>query len=130
MLARYGVSALRAVDKTRCRQTLEPYAEATGIPIEPASELGDGAVERDPEAARKAVEALADGTATTAVCAQGDGIPHVVRDLAARARAAGSGPLTNRDLEAPPSRKGSFWVLSFAPDGVLAAADYHRDASF
>lgn len=130
MLARYGVSALRAVPKARCRQTLEPYAASTGIPIEPAPELGDGAVARDPEAALAAVDALVTGTATTAVCAQGDGIPHVVRALAARSRGRGRDPLSNRDLDDPPSRKGSFWVLSFGPDGTLAAADYHRDAAF
>lgn len=130
MLARYGVSALRAVPKARCRQTLEPYAEATGIPIEAAPEFGDGAVERDPAAALAVVDALASGAATTAVCAQGDGIPHVVRALAARSRASGCDPLANRDLTDPPSRKGSFWVLSFGPDGALAAADYQRDATF
>jgi 8-oxo-dGTP diphosphatase len=130
MLARYGVSALRAVPTARCRQTLEPYGESTGIPVEPAPELADGAVERDPEAALAALEAWASGTATTAACAQGDGIPYLVRALAARAGAAGCPPVTNRDLDDPPSRKGSFWVLSFGPDDTLAAADYHRDAAF
>jgi 8-oxo-dGTP pyrophosphatase MutT (NUDIX family)/phosphohistidine phosphatase SixA len=129
MLAHYGVGALRAVPRTRCRQTLEPYAEATGLAIEPAPELGDDAVEHDPEAALALLGKLADGPAVTAACAQGDGIPRLVRDLAGRARATGAPPLANRDLADPPSRKGSFWVLSFGPDGVLAAADYHRDAS-
>jgi 8-oxo-dGTP pyrophosphatase MutT (NUDIX family) len=129
MLAHHGVGALAAVPRERCRQTLEPYAEATGLPIEPLPELGDGAVEHDPEAALAAVAKLADGPVTAAVCAQGDGIPSLVRDLAARARAAGCEPVSNRDLDDPPSRKGSFWVLSFAPDGGLAAADYHRDAT-
>jgi 8-oxo-(d)GTP phosphatase len=130
MLARYGVGALRAVPKTRCHQTLEPYAEAAGLTVEPAPELGDGAVERDPEAALALVGKLADGAAVTAACAQGDGIPRLVGDLAAQARAAGAPALSNRDLDDPPSRKGSFWVLSFGPDGLLAAADYHRDAAF
>ncbi|GLZ48999.1 NUDIX hydrolase [Actinomycetospora sp. NBRC 106375] len=127
MLGRYGVTALRAVPNVRCRQTLEPYAEATGIPVAPLAELGDEAVWDDPGAALAAVDALVAGSGTTAVCAQGDGIPRVVRALATRSRAAGSAPLANRELDEPPSRKGSFWVLSFAAGGVLAAADYHRD---
>ena len=55
------------------------------------------------------------GGALAAVCAQGDGIPHLVRALATAATRAGCAPLSDRDLADPPSRKGSVWVLSFGP---------------
>ena len=132
-LSRFGVTALHAVPKARCRQTLAPYAEAAGVTIHEAPELGDGAVARDDGPALALLEKLtAGGTGgvVAAVCAQGDGIPHLVRVLATAATRAGCAPLSDRDLADPPSRKGSVWVLSFGPDGTLAAADYHRDAAF
>jgi len=129
LLARFGVGALYAVPKTRCRQTLAPYAEATGLRVEEVPELGDGAVARDDGPARATLERLAGGGVTAAVCAQGDGIPHLVRALAADAEKAGTAAVSDRDLTDPPCRKGSVWVLSFDPDGTLAAADYHRDAA-
>ncbi|MDF2979871.1 MAG: hydrolase [Actinomycetospora sp.] len=130
LFARFGVDALYAVPKTRCRQTLAPYAEATGLAVHDVPELGDGAVARDDEPARATLEALAAGGATAAVCAQGDGIPHLVSALAVAAEKAGTAPTSDRDLADPPCRKGSTWVLSFDADGNLAAADYHRDAAF
>ncbi|HSK57597.1 MAG TPA: NUDIX hydrolase [Actinomycetospora sp.] len=130
LLACFGVGALYAVPKTRCRQTLAPYAEATGLPVHDLPELGDGAVERDDEPARAALERLATGGATAAVCAQGDGIPHVVSALAVAAEKAGAAPTSDRDLTDPPCRKGSTWVLSFDTEATLVAADYYRDAAF
>ncbi|WP_433787129.1 NUDIX hydrolase [Actinomycetospora sp. CA-101289] len=130
LFSRFGVGALYAVPKTRCRETLAPYAEAAGLPVHEVAELGDGTVERDDETARATLERLAADGATAAVCAQGDGIPHLVRALAQAAEKAGDAPASDRDLADPPCRKGSAWVLSFDTDGTLAAADYHRDAAF
>ncbi len=125
LLAHFGVGALHAVDKARCRQTLEPFALASGLAITPTDTFADGAVARDPDAALAALAAIVAGEATAAICAQGDGIPVLIR------RAAGGRPVpANRDLTDPPCRKGSIWVLSFDTDGVLAAADYYRDAAF
>lgn len=126
LLARFGVEVLHAAPKTRCRQTLEPYAEATGLTVHDAPELGDGAVARDDGPARATLAKLVAGEATAAVCAQGNGIPHLVRVLAA---AADEPPVAERDLTDPPCRKGSVWVLSFTPAGDLVAADYVRDAA-
>ncbi|PVZ14563.1 NUDIX hydrolase [Actinomycetospora cinnamomea] len=127
LLARFGVGALYAVPKTRCRETLAPYAAAAGLRVEDAPELGDGAVERDDAPALATLARLAGGAVTAAACAQGDGIPHLVRALA---KAAPETPASDRDLADPPCRKGSVWVLSFDPDGTLVAADYHRDGVF
>ena len=130
LLARFGVGALHAVDNVRCHQTLEPYARAHGLTITPAPELADEAVFADPDAALALLARLAAGTATAAVCAQGGGIPDLVRDLAEAATRAGLPVVTNRDLTEPPSRKGSVWVLSLDADGALVAGDYYRDATF
>lgn len=127
MLARFGVGALYAVDKARCLQTFEPFAAAADLPITVVPEFADSRIAAEPA---KAVACLADlvaGDVTAAVCAQGDGIPALVRALAA---AAGDRTVTtNRRLADPPARKGSVWVLTF-DDDVLAGADYYRDAEF
>ncbi|MDD7941204.1 NUDIX hydrolase [Actinomycetospora lutea] len=131
LLAGFGVGALHAVPIVRCRQTLEPYAALTGLAVHDTPELGDGAVEADEAAALATLARLASGAdaagTTVAACAQGEGIPRLVRALAA---AAPVPPESERDLTDPPCRKGSVWVLSFGPDGELVAADYHRDAIF
>jgi 8-oxo-(d)GTP phosphatase len=128
LLARFGVETLHAVDKARCRQTLEPFAAASGLRITSADAFADGVVARDPDAALDCLTQIATGPSTAAVCAQGDGIPTLVRALA---DAAGDREVpSNRDLSDPPCRKGSVWVLSVDADGRLAAADYYRDAAF
>ncbi|MFC5140396.1 NUDIX domain-containing protein [Actinomycetospora rhizophila] len=127
LLAGFGVGALYAAPKTRCRQTLEPYAALTGLAVHDTAELGDDAVLADEDAALAVLARLAGAAPTAAVCAQGEGIPRLVRALAA---AAPEPPESDRDLADPPCRKGSVWVLSVGPDGELVAADYHRDATF
>ena len=134
LLGRFGVTALHAVPKARCLETLAPYAAVASVTVHEAPELGDGSIARDDGPALALLERLTVGGGTgglvAAVCAQGDGIPHLVRVLATAATRAGCAPLSDRDLGDPPCRKGSVWVLSFGPDGILAAADYHRDAAF
>ena len=131
LLAGFGVGALYTVPIVRCRQTLEPAAARTGLPVREAPELADEAVDTDATAALATLARLAaagaGGWVTAAVCAQGVGIPLLVETLAA---AAPVPPESDRDLGDPPCRKGSVWVLSFGPDGALVAADYHRDAAF
>jgi 8-oxo-dGTP diphosphatase len=128
LLGRFGVGTLHAVEKARCRQTLEPFAAATGVRITPADAFADGVVARDRAAALGCLTEIAAGPTTAAVCAQGDGIPLLVRALA---DSAGDRDVpSNRDLSDPPCRKGSVWVLSVDADGRLAAADYYRDAAF
>ncbi|MDL5155917.1 NUDIX hydrolase [Actinomycetospora termitidis] len=131
LLAAHGVTRLYAVGRTRCVQTLEPASHRLGVGIEVDDAFADEAVAADPHRAREHLLALAAGDGVAAVCAQGYGIPALVRDLAADPDSdAGPRPdvRSNRRLADPPSRKGSVWVLSFH-DGELVAADYVRDAS-
>ncbi len=131
LLTAHGVRRLGAVPKVRCRETLEPSSHRLGVGISDEPVFADEAVADDPGRARARLLELAAGP-TTAICAQGDGIPSLVRDLAADAP-GGIRPEvhSNRRLADPPSRKGSVWSLSFhaAPDGALrlVAADYVPD---
>jgi len=150
LLTAHGVRRLVAAPKVRCRETLEPAAHRLGVGITDDPAFTDEAVMADPDRARARLLELASDP-TTAVCAQGSGIPILVRDLAAD----GSGGIrpevhSNRRLADPPSRKGSVWSLSFhdasghdrashdgavhleyhGTDGAglrLVAADYVRD---
>jgi 8-oxo-(d)GTP phosphatase len=131
LLTAHGVRRLYAAPRVRCRETLEPASHRLGVGIADAPEFADEAVADDPVGACARLLDLVAGQ-TTAVCAQGYGIPTLVRDLAA---AGSDGPrpdvASNRRLTEPPSRKGSVWTLSFhtaegrAPR--LVAADYVRD---
>jgi 8-oxo-dGTP pyrophosphatase MutT (NUDIX family)/phosphohistidine phosphatase SixA len=135
LLAAHGVRRLVAAPKVRCRETLEPTSHRLGVGISDDPAFTDEAVAQDPARARARLLELAAGP-TTAVCAQGGGIPALVRALAADA-SGGIRPEvhSNRRLADPPSRKGSVWSLSFHvgsfhDDGegpVLVAADYVRD---
>ncbi|GAA4912721.1 8-oxo-dGTP diphosphatase [Actinomycetospora succinea] len=127
LLQGFGIGAVHAVPIVRCRQTVEPYVALTGLTLHDAPDLADEAVADDEATALATLALLADGDVTAAVCAQGYGIPQLVGTLAATAPRP---PESDRDLADPPCRKGSIWVLSFGPDGVLVAADYHRDATF
>jgi 8-oxo-(d)GTP phosphatase len=133
LLTAHGVGALYSAPKARCRQTLEPASHRLGVGISDEPGFSDEAVADDPDGARARLLELAAGP-TAALCAQGGGIPFLVRDLA-------SGPgggirpevRSNRRLGAPPSRKGSVWSLAFHADDDgpprLIAADYARDPS-
>jgi 8-oxo-dGTP diphosphatase len=114
---------LLTAERVRCRQTLEPLAERTGLDVHPLPELGEEEFAADPHAALAAVERLlgradADGTPGVAVvCSQGGAIPSVLATLGVRF-AGVPGALH------PPSAKGSTWVLGGRP-GVLSADYYH-----
>ncbi len=130
LLTAHGVARLVTAPRVRCRETLEPASHRLGVGITEDPVFSDEAVADDPARARARLLELASGP-TTAVCAQGYGIPSLVRDLAAD----GSGGIrpevrSNRRLADPPSRKGSVWSLSFHDEGDalrLVAADYVRD---
>jgi 8-oxo-dGTP diphosphatase len=131
LLTAHGVRRLFAAPRVRCRETLEPSSHRLGVGIADAPAFADEAVADDPDGARAQLLHLAAGE-TTAICAQGYGIPRLVHDLAADGT---DGPrpdvASNRRLAEPPSRKGSVWSLTFhTVEGGpprLVAADYVRD---
>jgi 8-oxo-dGTP diphosphatase len=132
LLGYFGVGALYAAARLRCEETLAPAAHRMGREVVTEPAFTDEAVDADPGAAVARLAELAAGPDVAAVCAQGDGIPQLVRRLA-----QGRTVRSNRRLDDPPCRKGSLWVLSFldldaGATGLaeLVAADYYRDATF
>src|SRR3712207_3127127 len=114
---------LLTAERVRCRQTLEPLAELTGLDVHPLLELGEEESAADPQAALAAVERLLeprDRPGVAVVCSQGGAIPSVLAALGVRF-AGVPGALH------PPAAKGSTWVLGGRP-GALSA-DYYRDFS-
>lgn len=89
----------------RCRQTLEPLAEASGETVKVASELAEGA---DPDAA---IAFLLDHARhDAAFCSHGDLIPKMIRRLAANGM---------RTTDPSIATKGSWWVLEVDGDRIV-----------
>lgn len=107
-----GIDLQRIVSSpfTRCVQTVEPLAEARGIKLETASELGEGQPLEAVEAFVRSVDLR-----PTLLCAHGPEI----KGLIERLEAAGT------PIEGPRGlAKGSVWVLEREPDGRVVAARY------
>lgn len=91
----------------RCVQTVEPFARARGLVVEPVLALQEGADWRE------AMRLIIGTTDSAVLCSQGDVIGSVVYDLVGRG-------LAGRDAR---WQKGSTWVLEVA-EGRVAAARY------
>jgi 8-oxo-dGTP diphosphatase len=105
-LARGGVTRLLSSPYARCRQTLEPLAQASGLRIENAAALAEGA---DPELAVRVLAQAGDGTDA---CTHGDVLEGVLEIL------------EEEGTFLPDHRKGakgSTWVLSGQRGQVVAA---------
>jgi 8-oxo-(d)GTP phosphatase len=121
VLPLFSPEAVASAEPVRCRQTLEPLAEALGLGVAALPELGEERYQADPQAGLTAVQRLLTPRAdpgVTVVCSQGGAIPSVLLALGVRWHDA-AGALW------PPSAKGSVWALGGRP-GALAA-DYYRD---
>lgn len=132
LLPLFGAQRVYSAPPTRCRETVEGLAADLGAPVIDEPLLSEEGYRADPQAGQRRLTEIAAGTGPAAVCSQGGVIPDVVSRLAAANRL---------DLpDVPPSRKGSFWVLSFGGTGtsgagpsdtgtspVLLAADYYDD---
>jgi 8-oxo-dGTP pyrophosphatase MutT (NUDIX family) len=122
VLPLFGPVRLLTAPPVRCRQTLAPLAEALGLPVGEAPELGEEGFQADPQAGLGVVEGLLaeddDRPGVTVICSQGGAIPSLLLALGVRWH-DGAGALW------PPSAKGSVWALGGRP-GALAA-DYYRD---
>ena len=115
MLSRFDVEEIVSADFDRCVQTVQPLADATGVPIVPDRLFAeDGYPGREAEAVER-VRKLAQPGRTALVCTQRAVIPDLLRrlveedhvELATRFRC----------------RKGAFWALAF--DGPrLFTAEY------
>jgi 8-oxo-dGTP diphosphatase len=90
----------------RCRQTVEPLSELTGLPLDIDDSFDESARASD---AAAIVHGLGAAGGVTVVCSQGGLIPDVVAALSGRDRGAYRTP------------KGSAWVLGFTGTDFVGA---------
>jgi 8-oxo-dGTP diphosphatase len=115
----FGPVELFTAARVRCRETLEPLAERTGLPLQALPELGEEEFSADPQAGLAVVERLLaprERPGVAVVCSQGGAIPSVLVALGVR--------WEGTRLH-PPAAKGSVWALGGRPGALVA--DYYRD---
>lgn len=129
VLGLFGPDRVLSAPRLRCVQTVHGVAEDLGAEVRHEPLLSEEGYWPDPVLGVARLLALAGDGGTPVVCSQGGVIPDLVSTLADRdgvELAAARGGVV-------PSKKGSFWVLSFRPptaeDGpLLLAADYYPSA--
>jgi 8-oxo-dGTP pyrophosphatase MutT (NUDIX family)/phosphohistidine phosphatase SixA len=113
-LLAFGATNVRAADRVRCRQTVEPLAEELGVPIQDEPTLTEEAYAKSPKRGRHRMLEIATQEGTPVICSQGKVIPDLIAWWCER---DGVRPDKSRN------HKGSTWVLSLS-DGRLTAADH------
>jgi len=113
-LLAFGATNVRAADRVRCHQTVEPLAEELGVPIQDEPTLTEEAYAKSPKRARHRMLEIATQDGTPVICSQGKVIPDLIAWWCER---DGVRPDKSRN------HKGSTWVLSLS-DGRLTAADH------
>ena len=108
----FGPQKLYSARPERCRQTLTPLAERTGLPIVSAEAFDDVRFAHDSAPALSRLHKLSRRARVSVICSQGGTIPAVLDHL---------------DAEHAPhdSRKGSVRALFFR-EGELVASDYYE----
>jgi phosphohistidine phosphatase SixA len=108
-LADTPVSRLLTSPFTRCRQTLTPLAEATGLPLEDTFQLSEGAP------FEPVLQLLSDLPDHSVLCSHGDLIPDVLQALVRRGlRVTGDEHWS----------KGSVWVLERTNGQMTAGSSF------
>jgi 8-oxo-(d)GTP phosphatase len=113
-LLAFGATNVRAADRVRCQQTVEPLAEELGVPIQDEPTLTEEAYAKSPKRARHRMLEIAKQAGTPVICSQGKVIPDLIAWWCER---DGVRPDKSRN------HKGSTWVLSLS-GGRLTAADH------
>jgi len=113
-LLAFGATNVRAADRVRCHQTVEPLAEELGVPIQDEPTLTEEAYAKSPKRGRHRMLEIAKQEGTPVICSQGKVIPDLIAWWCER---DGVRPDKSRN------HKGSTWVLSLS-DGRLTAADH------
>jgi 8-oxo-(d)GTP phosphatase len=114
-LPAFGPSRLLSASGARFEDTMQPLSAELGVAVEIEPGFGEEEYAARPRHGLTRILELADADGTTAVCAPGAVVRHL---LAALAEAAGL------DVREYPAVKGSVWALFFS-GGRLAAADYY-----
>jgi 8-oxo-dGTP diphosphatase len=129
LLPAFGVDRVLSAPRLRCVQTVRGVAEDLGADIQHEPLLSEERYWPDPVLGIARLLAIAGDGGSPAICSQGGVIPDVVSALADRDAVTVAATRTG----VLPSKKGSFWVLSFlAASGDngprLVAADYFSSA--
>lgn len=111
----FGVQRVISANRTRCVETVQPFAKSIGVDVEIDPRFSDDAFVTSPLATQTALLALAKPGQVTVVCSQGVTIPSLIERI-------GNGAV---DAD---TKKGAAWVLSIV-DGDVLAADYYEDAA-
>ncbi|MGI8998214.1 MAG: NUDIX hydrolase [Candidatus Limnocylindria bacterium] len=110
LLARFDVGTIVSADNARCIDTVAPFAEALGVPVQEEPILSEICYPgREEEAA--ALMRSTDPDRDAVACSQGDVIPDLIGRI-----------LKADDLDRPESMvaaKGSVWALTFSADRLL-----------
>jgi 8-oxo-dGTP diphosphatase len=120
LLGLFGPDRIVSAPPVRCRDSVAPLARRLGLAIDEEPLLGEAAYQYDTAGALARLRELAAVPGVTVACSQGGVIPGLVGALVAEARMPGIDP------DDVPAKKGSTWVLTFGPGGVLVAADYYE----
>lgn len=123
LLQLHGPLRVYSAPLTRCRQTVEGLAADLGVPVIDEPLLSEQDYVADPLAGLRRLIDVAAGPGPAVLCSQGGVIPDLL------SRAADEAGL--KLAQAPSSRKGSYWMLSFGGDEptamTLLTADYYDD---
>ncbi|HEY3714181.1 MAG TPA: NUDIX hydrolase [Jatrophihabitantaceae bacterium] len=113
-LQAFAPARVVSADRTRCVQTVEPFANAAGLELEITPTFTDEAYVERPDGTRGELLEIAKATPAAVICSQGTAVPGLVGDIAG--------------LDSVTARKGSAWVLCFS-DGNVVSADYYGKAA-
>jgi 8-oxo-(d)GTP phosphatase len=109
-LSRFEVEQIVSADFVRCIQTVQPFAEAVGLPIKEDavfSELGYPGQESD---GVKMIRDFGISGLSTVVCSQGDVIPDLLERMSEQ---------DHVDIPQPDPKKGSVCALTFDRDRLF-----------
>ncbi len=111
LLAHFDPTLIESAEFVRCRQTVEPLAEALGLPISDEPLLSEvGYPGHEAEAARH-MRTAGGAHGTVVLCSQGDVIPDLLGRLADEDAV---------DVPANGTKKGSTWALTFQAERLVS----------
>ena len=117
LLSAYGVTRAGTADVRRCRETLSPWARATGTAVETLKATTAGTFPDDPEEGVDQVAALVEGQTSAVWCGQREVIPDLLAGLGERL----GGASRTAGLLAP--AKGVLLVLRLDEQGRLVTLE-------
>lgn len=112
LLAHFDPTAIESADFVRCRETVEPLAEALGLSLRDEPLLSEEGYPGHETEAERHVRTVGGEHGTSVLCSQGDVIPDLLR------RIAGGDAI---DLPANGSKKASTWALTFQAQRLVSA---------